>query len=201
METIEAFKTFPLLKQERFNHHFVPYVWVKNFLTKEEIFKIQSLWDSEKAQAGRINNGNTPVLQIRKSKTQFIAFKGNDWIYNKLATICSMVNAAKYQFDILGFESKLQLTQYDKDDFYHWHADSGKGRTSMRKLSITVQLSEAHEYEGGELQFLNAKDYENAPKDRGTAIIFPSYTAHRVMPVISGCRQSIVGWIAGPPYR
>lgn len=198
---MELFQPLTAQTALELNHDFVPFVWIKNFLTEQEICKVFALWNDGKMQAAGINSSRVDDPKIRKSKTQFIEYQENNWIYEKLAMMCSMVNASKYKFDIIGFESKLQLTQYNKDDFYHWHADSGKGRTSLRKLSITVQLSHALEYEGGELQFLNAAEYVNAPKDRGTAIIFPSYTAHRVLPLISGCRKSIVGWIAGPPYR
>ena len=72
---------------------------------------------------------------------------------------------------------------------------------TTRKLSITVQLSDATEYEGGELQFMVNQNIITAPKEKGTAIIFPSFCLHRVTPVIKGSRKSIVGWIAGPPYR
>ncbi|MCK6649860.1 MAG: 2OG-Fe(II) oxygenase, partial [Bacteroidia bacterium] len=70
-----------------------------------------------------------------------------------------------------------------------------------RKLSISVQLSDAVEYEGGELQFMINQNIVTAPKEKGTAIIFPSFALHRVLPVTKGNRMSIVGWIAGPAYR
>ena len=35
----------------------------------------------------------------------------------------------------------------------------------------------------------------------GTAIIFSSTTRHRVRPIKSGKRISLVGWYGGPPFR
>ena len=32
-------------------------------------------------------------------------------------------------------------------------------------------------------------------------IIFPTYMVHRVKPLKSGTRYSLVGWIGGPHYR
>jgi PKHD-type hydroxylase len=79
--------------------------------------------------------------------------------------------------------------------------DFGTGELSNRKLSITVQLSDPDEYEGGELQFMVNQNIFTAPKDKGTAIIFPSFALHRVTPITKGSRKSIVGWISGAPYR
>ncbi|MFT5169261.1 MAG: PKHD-type hydroxylase [Saprospiraceae bacterium] len=31
--------------------------------------------------------------------------------------------------------------------------------------------------------------------------LFPSFIIHRVTPITKGTRQSIVGWVSGPPYR
>jgi PKHD-type hydroxylase len=35
----------------------------------------------------------------------------------------------------------------------------------------------------------------------GNAIVFPSYIAHRVLPITSGMRQALVAWIHGPAFR
>ena len=72
---------------------------------------------------------------------------------------------------------------------------------SNRKLSITVQLSDSLEYEGGELQFMINQHIMTAPKEKGTAIICPSFALHHVTPVTKGSRKFIVGWIRGPPYK
>ena len=36
---------------------------------------------------------------------------------------------------------------------------------------------------------------------KGTMIVFPSYMWHRVRPVTSGVRKSLVLWIQGPPFK
>ncbi|MFT7073376.1 MAG: PKHD-type hydroxylase [Patiriisocius sp.] len=66
---------------------------------------------------------------------------------------------------------------------------------------MTIQLSDPNDYEGGDLRFMINKEIVNAPKEKGTIIIFPSFIMHRVTPITKGTRQSIVGWVSGPPYR
>lgn len=79
--------------------------------------------------------------------------------------------------------------------------DFGAGEISHRKLSISVQLSGSEEYEGGDLQFMINQNTVSVPRTKGTVVIFPSFILHRVTPITQGLRQSVVAWLAGPPYR
>jgi PKHD-type hydroxylase len=77
----------------------------------------------------------------------------------------------------------------------------------VRKLSISVQLSDCSEYEGGELEF-QPRDVQDPnhtiacteAQTKGSIIIFPSYVWHRVKPVTKGTRYSLVIWNLGRPY-
>lgn len=200
MDIIRPFDQLPELQRREHNESFVPFVFIENLFSHSEVEKIKQLWDVERQREGKITGNKTLDHSIRKSKIIFIKADEGAWIYDRLALACIMINAQKYQFSILGFQTQLQLTQYQIGDFYDWHLDFGSGKSSMRKLSITVQLSDPDEYEGGELELIRPDNKFIMPKTKGTAIIFPSYLAHRVLPVSSGVRLSIVGWIAGPPY-
>ena len=72
-----------------------------------------------------------------------------------------------------------------------------------RKLSFSLQLSDANSYEGGNLQFMSDANHKiyNAPRRRGTLIVFDSRLRHRVSKVRSGRRESLVGWVNGPRWR
>ena len=41
-------------------------------------------------------------------------------------------------------------------DHYDWHVDIGHEVNGSRKLSFTLQLSASSDYDGGDLEFLNA---------------------------------------------
>jgi len=191
------------IKRKDYNYDLVDYVWLTNYFNDTETARITALWDADLASDAKVNKGGDEHERddLRKSKIMFLNSGENDWIYDKLAIACVQVNTNKFKFDLTGFQTALQLASYGPEDFFEWHLDYGAGDISNRKLSITVQLSDPNEYEGGDLQFMINHKAVSAPKTKGTAIIFPSYTQHRVLPVTSGCRKSIVGWIAGPPYR
>lgn len=203
MNIVSPFKNLPEIKREEYNNDFVPFVVVEELFSDAEVAKIRSLWNEETASYGKVGSANArrEDLDKRKSLVQPIATGENDWIYTKLGMTCIMINIQKYKFDLLGFHSHLQLTDYSKDGFFSWHMDTGNNYTSTRKLSITVQLSDPEEYEGGELQFHRGNEIVSISKKKGTAIIFPSFVLHCVQPITSGRRMSIVGWIAGPYFR
>jgi hypothetical protein len=103
--------------------------------------------------------------------------------------------------DLLAHTEPVQLSEYQVGDEYDWHLDLGPGPASRRKLSLSVQLTEPNEYEGGDLEI---KGVHNIPalRKRGSVIIFPSFLLHRVTPVTRGVRRSLVAWVPGEkPFR
>lgn len=183
-------------------HNFVEYVYYQGLFLPHEVDRILDFWEAEKTIKATVSGEQLYNDELRKSSVMFIDHTPeNDWIYNRLAGLAMKTNNEKYWFDLLGFHQELQLTRYVAGDFFDWHLDFGPGASSDRKLSMTIQLSEADEYEGGDLQFMINHKIVNAPRDKGTIVIFPSFIMHRVTPISKGCRQSIVGWVSGPPFR
>lgn len=203
MAIIRPFRSLPPIVRKEYNLDFVDYVWYKNLFNEVEVKNILSLWDSNLVKEAEVNADNTRITRddLRKSEVMFIAPSGNEWVYDKLSAASIQANSNRYKFEITGFQTELQLASYGPQQFFEWHMDFGTGNVSNRKLSISVQLSDPDEYEGGELQFMINQNIFTATKEKGTAIIFPSFGLHRVTPVTKGVRKSIVGWISGPPYR
>lgn len=204
MPVIKPFRVLPPIKRHKeYNYEFADYVWYKNLFSADEVMQIRNLWSAENAKAAEVNLAGNEVSRddLRKSKIMFIKPGVNDWVYDKLSAASIQANTNRYKFDVQGFQTELQLANYSDNDFFEWHMDFGAGDISNRKLSISVQLSDEDEYEGGELQFMINQNIITAPKEKGTAIIFPSFALHRVLPITKGNRMSIVGWIAGPAYR
>ena len=70
-----------------------------------------------------------------------------------------------------------------------------------RKISASLQLSSPTDYNGGEMLIKSNREAIISPKELGTLIVFPSFLLHKVKPIISGQRESLVIWISGPPFR
>jgi PKHD-type hydroxylase len=123
----------------------------------------------------------------------------SEWLYHKLGMMFRRINAS-YGFELVGLVEPLQFTCYGAGQYFGWHADIGGDSTSLRKLSLTIQLSPTDEYAGGDLQFHGAAEMP-AARAQGTAVAFPSYLAHQVSPVADGLRRSLVAWAYGPAFR
>jgi PKHD-type hydroxylase len=141
--------------------------------------------------------------QYRRSAIRFFYPSEHSYfVFERVAAGIKQVNDKDFKFDITGLNEGLQFTRYSEDDqgHYTWHVDTGP-RIPVRKLSISIQLSDPTDYDGGDLQFRYGAEVATAPKTRGAAIIFPSYVLHRVTPVTRGTRYSLVGWVTGPAFK
>ena len=157
--------------------------------------------EMEKALVGK---GNTSSR--RKSDIAWIKPSSEtNFIFSKIIEKMNYVNKF-YNFDLVGITEPIQFTSYDGsgNEHYGWHLDMDGGFKSRRKLSIVIQLSDENEYEGGELQIDTCTvdgQFTVGNQKRGSMIFFPSYMRHRVTPVTSGHRFSLVSWISGQPYK
>lgn len=124
------------------------------------------------------------------------------WLYDRMQAVTRKINDASYKYDLRGFSEEFQYTVYRDAEggHYDWHVDHGP-LPVQRKLSLSVQLSHGDSYEGCDLQFVGGSKTETAPRARGTVVAFPSYTLHRVTPITSGVRKSLVVWTTGPNFR
>lgn len=104
-----------------------------------------------------------------------------------------------FKFDI-GFVEPYELKRYTSEDFFGQHIDNYYSLTKDidRKLTMSVQLSDSIEYNGGELKIL---DRNLASKNKGSVTVFPSNFPHEVNKITSGIRWSLIGWAWGPYWK
>jgi len=150
------------------------------------------------------------------------------WIYKEIHPYIHQANRdAGWNFEWDWSES-CQFTKYGVGQYYGWHCDSWEvpyqrekledgtypmDHGKIRKLSVTISLNDPDEYVGGNLEFdfRNQQDWERNKKKaikscdeirpRGSIIVFPSFCWHRVAPVTSGTRYSLVIWNLGRPFK
>lgn len=98
--------------------------------------------------------------------------------------------------------NQIQIGKYENLGHYDWHIDADKPDLSntQRKLSISIQLNDPSEYEGGKLEFQDLDEEQQPKMAQGSIIVFPSFLKHRVTPVTSGVRYSAVTWASGPAF-
>ena len=181
-----------------------PWVWWEGAFTEQELNWLQDKAKraEQTAQVGDGKGGGTANPKVRRSQVSWLNNSPDTkWVFDKLADVVSKMNAQHFRFDLTGFGEPLQLTNYNQSEngMYGWHQDYGSGVS--RKLSISVQLTDPSEYEGGNLQVMTKSNPQNVRKQRGLIAIFPSYVLHQVTPVTQGSRQSLVAWVSGPAFK
>lgn len=143
---------------------------------------------------------------MRKSN---IAWIKDPWVYKEIVPYIHEANSiAGWNFEIEHNEP-IQFTEYKKGQYYDYHIDSFHGDEISRKISMTVNLSDENDYEGGDLYFkyLTRDKYklveETRPEFRkkGTLCVFPSFELHKVSEVKKGTRYSLVLWSTGKAFK
>ena len=158
------------------------------------------------------------LTDLKKKRDSNIVWLDDTWIYKEIHPYIHQANRnAGWNFD-WDYSEACQFTIYKKKQYYDWHCDSwdkpymvdGPTKGKIRKLSVTVSLTDPKEYKGGELEF----DFRNEDPDKkpdirscteilpkGSLVVFPSFVWHRVKPVTKGVRYSLVIWSLGYPFR
>ena len=187
----------------------------------DEILGYGNSREKEIALTGRGDNSTPPseeeLKNIQKKRKSDVVWLQEHWIYNEIHPYIHQANERanwNFQWD---WSEACQFTEYKKGQYYDWHCDSNEtpydrpddinSHGKIRKLSMTLCLSDPEEYKGGDMEFaFHDQDGDKQPKiceeirPRGSLIIFPSFVWHRVKPVTKGIRHSLVCWSLGQPY-
>ena len=165
----------------------------------DQIIKLGEDLSFEKGSAGG---------SINKLRETDISWIHNSELQNRLFEYVQTANATTWAYDIENYCSRgMQYTVYEGhlESYYKPHVDVylTDDHPYQRKLSITLQLSDPDEYEGGDFSFTEIIDKPDTDslKKKGTILVFPSFMKHEVKPVTRGTRRSLVAWFEGPRWR
>jgi len=189
----------------------------------DEIIKYGKQLQDQMAVTGGYGNkklNNKEIKDLKKKRDSNIVWINDRWVYKEIQPFVHKANAnAGWDFE-WSYSEPCQFTKYKKGQYYDWHCDSWDKpynnqldlsyNGKIRKLSVTVTLSDPKDYKGGELEF----DFKNSDPGKksnirkckeilpkGSLVVFPSFVWHRVCPVKSGERNSLVIWNLGWPFK
>jgi len=187
------------------------WVW-KKALSSQVCDYIINEVPKDKLRLGGISDGKLNKT-IRNSDIFWLRKK---WIYNEVLPFVREANIKagwNFQYDT---QEEFQFTTYGEGKFYDWHMDTnpkpyktGDLKGKMRKLSVTISLSDGKDYDGGdfELDFRNTSPNKTNRlilkelRNKGSLVVFPSFIWHKVHPVTRGKRLSLVLWNNGEPFK
>ena len=176
------------------------YAFYKEVFSKEECEKIIDLGKNKGFIEGLTMGGKS---NLRDSYISWLypTDKDTDWLFRKTTDLILFLNNKYFNFDIFGLNEGFQFTNYKAPSGkYGKHVDKSYN-FPVRKLSISIQLTNPEKYEGGELFLYDGDDGVIMEKSQGSLIIFPSYVLHEVTPVTKGERNSLVTWVTGNQFK
>ena len=156
------------------------------------------------------------VSNLKRKRNSDLVWLDDTWIYKEIHPFVVEANKkAGWNFE-WDSSQHCQFTKYKLNQYYDWHCYSFNkigNNGKIRKLSMTCQLTDGSEYQGGELEF-DFRNYDPPQRDeskhlikckeilpKGSIIVFPSFVWHRVKPVTKGVRYSLVVWNQGFPFK
>jgi PKHD-type hydroxylase len=178
-------------------------VW-KDAFSPDELDAIEALGDALTPMQAETSSTRPDTETLRITRVAWMERNADTaWLYARLEDIVLRLNTEFYKYDLYGLAEALQYTVYDGAEgaHYNWHVDLGTSNAEPRKISLSLQLSDPAGYEGCRLVLEAGDGPYAAERARGTLIAFPSYVLHRVTPIESGTRKSLVIWVAGPEFR
>ena len=183
-----------------------PYVVVPNVFSKSECKSIIASLDKYERTPAVTWHGDQYSVnpQWRSLETANITRSENvRWIYERMDKVFFWA-AELWDLDVRSTLEDLKYLVYNAGShFSQWHRDSGYKHTALRKISMSIELCDNCEYEGGELHvFPDCREHVAGPERKpGHAVVFPSHHYHRVTEVTKGTRYALVNWICGPALR
>jgi len=174
------------------------YAYSEKVFSKIECEKIIKIAKNE----GLIKGNTRGKTDVRLSNiTWLYANDDLEWVFRKITDVVLFLNNKYFNFDIFGLNEGLQFTNYKApSDKYEKHVDRAQG-ILVRKLSLSIQLTDPKDYEGGELFLYEDKKGLEMSKEQGTLVLFPSFILHEVKPVTKGERNSLVSWVTGKQFK
>ena len=181
------------------------YSW-DNIISKSECELIIDDCKKGVEEIGKIGGGDVDGITSNDYRKTKIRWVDNSKLITKL--IYGFVHEANdlfFHYDITRYEQML-FGEYVVGSHYKYHKDtvyaSGEEVLPCRKLSVSVLLSDPKDFKGGEFVIYNGDKEPLKPlKGQGSVVVFDSRDFHKIEPVTSGVRYSLVMWVTGPLFK
>ena len=157
---------------------------------EEELQQVIDYGDALSLSDGKVKDDKIDY-NIRDSRIAWIhPNTETHWLFDRAIIIF----ASSLPFGTL---QSMQYTVYDsKGSHYDWHRDIGStDNIAKARINVAVlQLSSPSEYKGGVLQIKHEDTIIDVMKTKGMVTTFPIQLEHKVSPVTSGGRKTLIMW-------
>ncbi|MDA7575224.1 Fe2+-dependent dioxygenase [Gammaproteobacteria bacterium] len=170
---------------------------IKTILTNDELKDILNLLKKVSFESGK-----KTAAGLTKNLKNNLEACVNDENYLKLSKILKSKIIKNKWLRTRYLPKKMNhaiLNKFLPGDSYGKHFDASHMNESLEinrnDFSFTLMLSQAADYEGGELEIQQDNITHKVKLDAGDMVIYPSIYIHKVLPVTKGERIAFIGWI------
>lgn len=123
-------------------------------------------------------------------------------VVNRVREVSKYANENYFKINISNYSQENHFVQYDVDGKFDAHTDiiwkanvDNLDKNPIRKITCITLLND--DFTGGKLALWYTGQRYSFTFNKGDVILFPSYIQHKVDPVESGIRYSLVSWSYG----
>ena len=123
-------------------------------------------------------------------------------VVEKIRELSRYANENYFRINISKYSHENHFVQYDVNGKFDAHSDiiwradvDNLDMYPVRKITCVTLLND--DFAGGKLALWYTGQRYSFPFNKGDVIMFPSYVQHKVDPVESGVRYSLVSWSYG----
>jgi predicted 2-oxoglutarate/Fe(II)-dependent dioxygenase YbiX len=152
-------------------------------------------------ESGVVRSNNSDYDKTFRDSNQ-VNVNSNNPVVEKIREITKFANENYFKINISQYSKENHFIQYASGGKFEqhtdtiWHADVADLNTKpVRKLSCITLLND--DFTGGKLALWYMGNRYSFLFNAGDVIFFPSYVQHKVDPVESGVRYSLVSWSYG----
>ena len=174
------------------------------YVTAQIFNKEQLKLLNETIQKNLVKGTDNPNRKaIKTSQVKFVRLLSIQKLIFPLMDFIMTTNSHHYGFDL--FQSApskvLNFNTYQPNEEYTWHIDASM-HSAVRDIKLTCLLNcSEEEYQGGDLFLFRDGEVKIENFNPGSAVIFPSFTNHKVEKITSGSRATLALWMDGPKFR
>ncbi len=177
-------------------------ILTKGYFTREELSAfIENQKTKDMGVSGIYDAQGARVDTTYRNSKQVRINEDNPFI-DKLRSAVKTINEEKLKVNISAYCKENDFVEYGVDGKFEQHKDIlwptnvyGHNRHPIRKLTTVVLLND--DFEGGKLALWSKGQRYSFVFEPGDVITLPSYIDHKVDPIISGTRYTVVSWSYG----
>lgn len=184
----------------------VPFFVQKTLFNSEQCDRVNEYFDGLELATGwvELKEGEyaQPMLNhtLRKCGVTYSdRNNSSEWFHDIVEKHTTSLNDQFWRCDIVDYSQPIRRMSYGPGEhFKSWHPDYGIGQTAYRKLTTVVLLDDPSNFTGGTFEIAC---WGTIDLEKGDSITFPTYIYHRVTPIVSGLRRSLVHRAIGPRFK